>query len=266
MDGQTRAVADTATRATLIRDLPAAERPRERLRDAGADKLSNVELLAVLLRTGTMNDSALSLAEKLLARFGGITGVAHATIHELCEVDGIGEAKAAQLKAALELGSRAARDGKGALPVVRSADDIAALVLDQMSLLEQEEVRVFVLDARNRIVAEEMAYKGSVHTAHVRLAEIFSGAVRRKASAIVVVHNHPSGDPTPSAADIQLTKQLVEASRLLEIDVLDHIVIGGGRYASLATLRLGFPQPLAKAAHTPAAHAPAADAAVRVGL
>jgi DNA repair protein RadC len=226
---------------TLIRDLPATERPRERLRDAGAHALSAAELLAILLRTGTAKESALSQATRLLARFQSLEGLRNAPFQELCNEHGIGEAKAAQIKAALELGLRAAKkDGGDERPVVRSPDDIAALVLHEMSVLDQEQVRVMLLDVRNRVLAMPTVYVGSVHTTNVRIGELLADALRVKAAAIVLLHNHPSGDPAPSAADVQMTKQLAEAAKLMDIDLLDHIVIGGGRFASMKALGLGF--------------------------
>ncbi len=225
---------------TLIRDLPAMERPRERLRDAGAVSLSNSELLAILLRTGTSKESALAQATRLLVRFEGLPGLRNAPFLELCGEHGIGEAKAAQVKAALELGMRLAAFAPDSRPIVRTPDDIANLVLAEMSVLTEEHVRVMLLDARNRVLGIPTVYVGSVHTTNVRISELLSEAIRVKAAAIVAVHNHPSGDPTPSAADVKMTKSLREAATLMDIDLLDHVVIGGGRYVSMHALKLGF--------------------------
>jgi len=226
---------------TLIRDLPATERPRERLRDAGANALSAAELLAILLRTGTAKESALSQATRLLARFQSLEGLRNVPFQELCNEHGIGEAKAAQIKAALELGLRAAKkDGADRRPIVRSPDDIAALVLHEMSALEQEQVRVMLLDVRNHVLGLPTVYVGSVHSTNVRIGELLADALRVKAAAIVLLHNHPSGDPAPSAADVQMTKQLGEAAKLMDVDLLDHVVIGGGRYVSMKQQRMGF--------------------------
>ncbi len=226
---------------TLIRDLPASERPRERLRDAGAASLSNVELLAILLRTGTSKESALAQATRLLAAFEGLPGLRNAPFLELCAAHGIGEAKASQIKAALEMGLRLAAFSPDSRPFVRTPDDIANLVLAEMSVLAEEHVRVMLLDARNRVLAIPTVYVGSVHTTNVRIAELLSDAIKVKAAAIVAVHNHPSGDPAPSAADIKMTKSLYDAATLMDIDLLDHVVIGGGRYVSMSALKLGFP-------------------------
>ena len=226
---------------TLIRDLPAAERPRERLQSAGAGALSNAELLAILLRTGGARESALAQASRLLARFEGLPGLARATFGELCREKGLGEAKAAQVKAALELGLRLASAAPDQRPVVRTPEDIANLLLGEMSLLEQEHVRVLSLDVRNRLIHTHEAYHGSVHTTMVRMAEVLREPLRANAAGLVLVHNHPSGDPTPSAADITMTKQLCEAAKLMDIDVLDHIIVAGGKWVSLRRLRMGFP-------------------------
>lgn len=231
---------DGRTPYTLIRDLPATERPRERLRDAGASALSNAELLAILLRTGSARQSALAQATGLLAQFEGLPGLRNAPFLELCGERGMGEAKASQIKAALELGLRLAAASPEERPAVRTPDDIADLVLAEMSVLAEERVRVMLLDVRNRVLATPTVYVGSVHTTNVRIAELLSDAVRVKAAAIVLLHNHPSGDPAPSAADVQMTKSLAAAAKLMDIDLLDHLVIGGGRYVSMRQLKLGF--------------------------
>lgn len=225
---------------TLIRDLPSADRPRERLRGAGAAALSNAELLAILLRTGSHRMSALAQANALLARFEGLRGMRDAPFGELCREHGMGEAKAAQVKAALELGVRLAATSAADRPVVRSPEDIANLVLADMALFAEEHVRVLQLDVRNRVIGQTEAYKGSVHTAHVRITELFTDAVRLRASSIALVHNHPSGSAAPSSADIALTKAVDEAARIMDIAFHDHIIIGDGSYVSLRALGLGF--------------------------
>jgi DNA repair protein RadC len=232
---------------TLIRDLPETDRPRERLRDFGAPALSNQELLAILLRVGSSKESAVAQATRLLAHYGGLVGLRQSSFLDLCEQKGIGEAKAAQIYAALELGVRLASVQQDGKPILRSPEDIASMVLPEMSLLTQEHVRVMLLDARNRLLATHEVYVGSVHTASVRVGELLSEAVKAKAAAVVLVHNHPSGDPTPSAQDIELTKNLYEAARLMDIDFFDHIVIGGGRFVSMHRTGLGFPSKQAQA-------------------
>ncbi len=225
---------------TLIRDLPATERPRERLRDFGAGSLSNAELLAILLRTGSTKESALSQAGRLLRDFSGLPGLRHAPFGELRAVHGLGEAKAAQIHAALELGLRLASVAPDERGVIGSPEDAANLVMAEMSLLDKEEMWVLQLDSRNHLMSTVRLYRGSAHTALVRMAEVFREAVRLTATAIVVVHNHPSGDPRPSAQDVTMTRVLCESGKLLDIDIADHIVIGRGQYVSMRNLRLGF--------------------------
>ena len=208
-----------------IRDLPTTDRPRERLRDAGPGALSNQELLAIILRTGQANESALAIAARLLGRFDGLTGLARSSFAELCSERGLGEAKAAQLHASLELGRRVVAAQPEDRPVIRYPMDVANLLQGEMGLLDQEHLRVLLLNTRNQVLATHEVYHGSVHTAVVRIGELFREALRQNAPCIILVHNHPSGDPTPSADDISMTRQTIEAGELLDIEVLDHIVI-----------------------------------------
>jgi DNA repair protein RadC len=224
---------------TRIRDLPASERPRERLRDYGASALSTAELLAIILRTGSQRESALSLATRLLSSHRGLVGLARVSFRELCGEKGLGEAKAAQLKAALELGRRLSSTQPEERVVVRSPADIANLLQTEMGLLEQEHLRVVLLNQRNQVLAIPELYRGSVNTSLIRTAELFREAVRQNCPAVVLVHNHPSGDPTPSNDDITMTKQAIEAGKLLDIEVLDHVIIGQGRYVSMKELGVG---------------------------
>jgi len=224
----------------LIRDMPADERPRERLRLRGPAALSNAELLAILFRTGSAGENVVALAQRLLARFEGLPGLGRASFGELCAERAIGEAKAAQLQAAIELGKRIISTQPDQRTTVRSPEDVFALLFADMALLEQEHLKVVLLNTRNQVLSVQEVYKGNVYSAVVRPAEVFRDAVREGCPNIILVHNHPSGDPSPSAEDAALTKQLVEAGRLLGIDVLDHIVIGRKDYVSLKDRRLGF--------------------------
>lgn len=217
----------------LIRDLPTGDRPRERLRDSGEGSLSNEELLAIVLRTGVGNESVLNMAARLLATFAGLPGLARASFGELCQYHGLGPAKVAQVKAALELGRRMANTQPEERATVRSPADVNNLLGSEMGLLEQEEMRVVLLDTRNHVLALPQVYKGSVNASLVRMAELFREAIRQNCPSIILVHNHPSGDPAPSAEDIELTRQAVAAGKLLDIEVLDHIVIGRGSFLSL---------------------------------
>jgi DNA repair protein RadC len=225
----------------LMSDIPEGERPRERLRAVGATGLSQRELLAILLRIGTRGRSALALADELLGKFGGLSGLARADLSDLQEVPGIGPVKAVELKAALELGKRmilSAPDQQR--PQIKSPADAAQLLMLEMGVLEQEEVRTLLLDTRNRVLASPMIYRGSLNTTSMRVAEVFKDAIRANSAGLIVAHNHPSGDPAPSAEDVRVTKTLVEAGKLLDIDVLDHIVISHNRYVSLKERGLGF--------------------------
>ncbi|MCS7207284.1 MAG: DNA repair protein RadC [Dehalococcoidia bacterium] len=224
-----------------MHDLPPSERPRERLRTAGPGALSHAELLAIILRTGQAGESALSLAQRLLATFGGLGGLANASFAELERVKGLGMAKAAQVHAALELGKRLLSLPPEERPAIRGPEDVASLLMADMALLPQESLRVVLLNTRNQVLGIQEIYKGNVHTAVVRTAEVFREAVRQTCPSLIVVHNHPSGDPSPSPDDVEITRRLVDAGHLLDIEVLDHIVIGKGRWVSLKAKRLGFP-------------------------
>ena len=223
-----------------IKELPENERPRERLQAYGPNSLSTPELIAIILRTGSRGENAVSLATRLLGHFGGLAGLARATLEELADMHGIGLAKAAELRAALELGIRLAASTDDLKPVVRNPGDAAGLVLTEMTLLSEEELRTVLQDTKNQVLTIHKVYRGTVSSAPLRAAEVFREAVRRNCPGIVVVHNHPSGDPTPSQEDIHATERLREAAAILGIDLLDHLVIGGGRFVSLRQRGLGF--------------------------
>ena len=223
-----------------IRDMPLTDRPRERLRDAGPAALSNSELLAILLRTGTAKESALVMASRLLSQHDGLVGLAHPGFAELCAERGLGEAKAAQVQAALELGKRLVAAHPQERAVIRCPQDVANLLQGEMGLLEQEEMRVVLLNTRNQVLGTSEVYRGNVHTAIVRIGELFREALRQNAPAIILVHNHPSGDPAPSADDIAMTKQAIEAGELLDVDVVDHVILAQGRFESLKTKKVAF--------------------------
>jgi len=225
----------------LIREMPTDERPRERLRSRGPDALSNAELLAILLRTGSKGENVVALATRLLSKFQGVNALGRASFAELCAEKHVGPAKAAQVIAALALGQRIMADHPQRRSV-KSPEDVYALVGADMALLEQEHLRVVLLNTRNQVTAVREVNKGNVHSAVVRVAEIFKDAVRENAPNIILVHNHPSGDPSPSPDDAALTKQVEEAGRLLGIEVLDHVVIGRSGPASLRELGLAFTQ------------------------
>jgi DNA repair protein RadC len=223
-----------------ITDLAESERPRERLERLGPQSLTNAELLAILLRTGTHGENAVQVGQRLLMHFSGISGLHRASFEEVCAEHGIGKAKAAQIKAAIELGRRLIQESPEQRPVIHSPADAAAFVQYDMSALEQEELRVILLDTRNQILQIESVYRGSLNSSQVRVGELFKAAIRRNAAAVIIVHNHPSGDPTPSPDDVAITRAVVQAGKLLDVDVLDHLVIGSGRYVSLKERGLGF--------------------------
>lgn len=224
----------------LIRDMAEYDRPRERLIRIGAEALSTAELLAIVLRTGPAGESVLRLAERLLVQFDNLPGLARATVAELTAAKGVGEAKAAEIKAALEIGRRLVASSPEERPRVVSPDDAFHLLKSEMMFLDQEHLRLILLDTRNRVLRTPTIYIGSLNTSVVRVAELFRAALRENAAAIIVAHNHPSGDPSPSPEDIKVTRQIVQAGRLLDIDVLDHVVIGRGRFVSLKQRGLGF--------------------------
>lgn len=223
-----------------ITDLNADDRPRERLEKLGAQALTNAELIAILLRVGVPGENAVQVGQRLLKKFGGISGLHRAPFEELLHEHGIGSAKAAQIKAAIELGRRLALEVPEERPAINSPADAAALVAYEMSALEQEHLRVFLLDTRNRLLDIVEVYKGSINSAQVHVGEVFKAAIRRGAAGILVVHNHPSGDPTPSPDDVAVTRAIIQAGRLLDVEVLDHLVIGQGRWVSLKERGLGF--------------------------
>lgn len=188
-------MADEVEYRPMMRDFPADERPRERLAHAGAGALSTAELLAIILRTGVSGENVLDVAHRLLAKYGGLAGLARANLAELCAEKGLGEAKTAQLKAALELGRRLLVTAPEERPQVKSPTDAANLLMGEMGLLEQEHMRVVLLDTRNRVQGICTVYQGSLNTTSVRVGELFRDAIRSNSAAIIVAHNHPSGAP-----------------------------------------------------------------------
>ena len=223
-----------------IKELPSSERPRERLLHYGASALSSAELLAIILRTGLQDENVVRMAQRLLATFGNLSGLARVNAAELQREKGLGPAKVAQLQAALELGRRMLVQSPEERPQVRSPADAANLVMSEMGLLEQEQLRVMLLDTKNRVLDTPTIYVGSLNTSLIRVGELFRAAIRANCASLIVLHNHPSGDPTPSPEDVAVTRQIVEAGKLLDIDVLDHLIIGQQRFVSLKERGLGF--------------------------
>lgn len=223
-----------------IGDMANEDRPRERLAQVGAGALRNAELLAILLRTGLEGENVIQLSERILAQNGGLVGLLKISYSDLCNVKGIGPAKAAQLKSAVELGKRIAAATPQEKPSINSPADAANIVMYEMRALDQEVVRVLLLDTRNRLMQTVEVYRGSLNTSMIRVGELFREAVKQNAASIIVVHNHPSGDPSPSPDDVAVTRLMVEAGRLLDIPVHDHLVIGQNRFVSLKERGLGF--------------------------
>ncbi len=217
-----------------MRELPAEERPREKMLREGARALSSGELLALLIGSGSSGGSALRVAERLLALHpDGLRHLAESGAEELLCVEGIGPARACSLMAALELGRRLSVSPKRERIRVDRPSEVAALFSERMRYLRKEEFQVLLLNQKNEILLTEQVSVGDLSSAITHPREIFSGAVRRSAAAVILAHNHPSGDPAPSENDLRVTARLVEAGKLLGIEVLDHIIIGDGSFTSL---------------------------------
>jgi DNA repair protein RadC len=219
-----------------VKDLPTRERPINRLQHVGPTAVSTAELLACLLLT----PNALDQAQQLLARFDGLPGLVRASVTEITEVDGIGPANASRIKAALEFGRRLNLTAREDRPKVGSPSDLAVMLLPEMTHLEREHFVLVSLDTRNQVLDKRTLYVGSLNATHIRVAEVFQEPIRRNAAAIIVAHNHPSGDPSPSPDDVNVTRQIRAAGELLSIELLDHLVIGDQRYVSLRERGLGF--------------------------
>ena len=222
-----------------MREFAENERPRERLRDQGPEALSDAELLAILLRVGVTGMNVVQLAQLLLREYGGLRGLQRASFPDLRGRHGMGEAKTAQLKAALELGRRLAVLGIEDRVQITSPADVARLMMVEMSHLDQEHLRAICLDTKNKVQKTHTVSIGSLNISAVRVGELFKEGLKLNSAAIIVVHNHPSGDPTPSPEDVSVTRQMVEAGRLLDIAVLDHLIIGQGLYVSLREQGMG---------------------------
>jgi len=199
----------------------------------GAQALSHAELLAILLRTGTRSESAIMIAQRILAQSGGLRGLADSGVEELVEIKGVGPAKAVQLRAAIELGRRMVASRLTESVVIRSPRDAAELLTEQLRYLQKEHFVCLFLNTKNVVIAQETLSIGSLNASIVHPREVFRAAIKYSSASIVCAHNHPSGDPAPSPEDIAITKRLVESGQIVGIDVLDHIVVGDGRFVSL---------------------------------
>ncbi len=222
-----------------VRDLPPDERPRERLIHRGPEALSGAEILAVILGRGVKGESVMVTAQKLLGRFGSLRGIAGCSVEELSQVNGIGPAKAAQLAAAFELSRRLADGPRDARAPVKSPEDVVSVLAGSLRGKKKEHFLVLLLDTRNRLIRVSPVSVGSLDSSIVHPREAFKEAISVSASSVIFAHNHPSGDPEPSEDDIELTRRLVEAGRLLGILVLDHVIVGDGAFLSLKASRGG---------------------------
>lgn len=211
-----------------MRDLPAHMRPREIFDRVGAEHVEDAVLLAILIRFGVPGTNAAELARKLLRKYKSLTAIAQCSIAEIVtDMKGIGETKARELKASLELARRLAREGVGRQPMVTSPDDVAAILREDVRLLQKEVFWVLMLDTRKKLIGTPCKVsEGILNASLVHSREVFKSAVAASAQAVILAHNHPSGDPTPSADDIRITRQIVEAGKIMEIPVLDHVIIG----------------------------------------
>ncbi|MDQ1001338.1 DNA repair protein RadC [Neobacillus sp. NPDC093182] len=222
-----------STNSLMIRDFPQDERPRERFIQNGPASLSNHELIAILLRTGTKDESVLQLSNRLLTNFEGLRLLKDATLEEMTEIKGIGQAKAIQILAAVEIGRRITNLNYTDRYVIRSPEDGANYVMNDMRFLSQEHFVCLYLNTKNQVLHKQTIFIGSLNASIVHPREVFREALKRSAASIICLHNHPSGDPAPSREDIEVTKRLVECGKMIGIDVLDHLIIGENKFVSL---------------------------------
>jgi DNA repair protein RadC len=226
-------LSDSLEYKITIKNLPAELRPRDRLDKEGAEALSNAELLAILLRIGNKDESAVQLASRILSQVGDLKNLASQSLDDLKSVKGVGLAKGAQIIAAIELGKRIAKSNGGSKPIIKSPEDVVQLLMEEMRHLDREYIKAVSLNTKNMVIAVETISVGSLSSSIVHPREVFKNPIKRSAAAIVLVHNHPSGDPSPSKEDIDITRRLAEVGKLLGVDVLDHIIIGDNRWTSL---------------------------------
>jgi len=225
-----------------IRDWPSSARPRERLQKYGSDVLSDIELLAVIMGRGTKEQPVLTIAEQIYATYGSLRAIANASVEELCKIDGIGLAKATQIKAALEAGRRIDEkdqyNSKKDPPIIKTPADVEKLLKSKLRDKKKEYFTIIMLDTRNRLIRDADISIGTLDASLVHPREVFKEAISASAASVILVHNHPSGDPAPSDDDIKITKRLMEVGKLVDIKVLDHIIIGGEKCLSMKEEKL----------------------------
>lgn len=215
-----------------IKEMPEEERPREKMMKYGSDKVTNAELLAIIIRTGSRRASAVHLADKILSRAENLRELPNLSIQELMEIKGIGLAKGVQIKAALELGRRIASSFRLETRSISSPRDVADYLMEEMRYYQKEYFKAVFLNTKNQVISTDIISIGSLNSSIVHPREIFSAAVKKASASLILVHNHPSGDPTPSREDIEVTKRIVQAGEIIGVSVLDHLIIGEGRYYS----------------------------------
>ncbi len=216
-----------------IKELPMTERPREKLYSYGPGALSNEELLAIIIRTGNKNDTAIDLARKILSSDGrGLVHLRDTSLQSLMEVKGVGQCKAAQILAAIEIGKRISYHHALNKVKINDPSTIANLYMDEMRYLQKEHFKIILLDTKNQIIVTEEISVGTLNASIVHPRDVFRAAIKRNANSMILIHNHPSGDPTPSNEDINITNRLIDGGNLIGIKVLDHIIIGDNRYIS----------------------------------
>ena len=213
--------------------MPQNERPQERLLRYGADNLSNSELLAVILRTGTRNENVINLSQRIITAFNGINGLLEASQEDLMKISGIKEAKASQILSMAEMAKRFQTYRSGDSYKINSPADAADLIMVELREFKQEILKVLLLNTKNVVIGIHNASMGSLNSSIVHPREIYKEAIRKSAASIIMVHNHPSGDPSPSSEDIAATTRIKEVGKIVGIELLDHVIVGDGKYISL---------------------------------
>jgi DNA repair protein RadC len=215
-----------------MKDLPEDTRPRERLLKEGTEALSDIELLAIILRTGSREATALDLAALIMSQFKNLRQLLGATVEELCAIKGVGPAKASQVKVALELARRTSKYSDLPRPVIKSPDDAANLVMEEMRHFDREHFRAILLNTKNQVIGTDKVSVGTLNSSAVHPRELFRNAIKRGAASVILVHNHPSGDPAPSREDMDITRRVKEVGSIIGIEILDHIIIGDNKFTS----------------------------------
>ena len=216
-----------------IKELPENERPREKLLKLGSSHLSNAELLALVIRTGNRDRTAVELAQDILNYFGGLKSLINLSVEEIEKIKGVGPAKGTRINAVIELSKRLYRASEDKSVIIKNPDDVSNLIMPELRYMKQEVFKLLLLDTKNKVISIPMISKGGLSSSIVHPREVFKEAIRRSSAAIILAHNHPSGIPDPSKDDIKITKRLIEAGKIMGIEVLDHIIIGDGIYLSM---------------------------------